>query len=168
MSRWEATSTKQLEEISGLIHDSYFDLDDVEYDAAAGTLSVAFAQSQDWSPLSLDPAWHDAPQTEVLAKTRGYTEERVPFVRGLLVVTQVVSATLDSAAGEAAMLLGIGYEEAVRELTIEGVSGNLVARVKRLHVVAELQPNEIALYVRRRRGRIGESEVPLWGWTPDG
>ena len=168
MTRWEAASADQLREISGLIHDSYFDIDDVEHDAAAGTLSIAFAQRCDRPPLCDDPDWQRAPQPEFVRKTWRYTESRVPFMRGSLVVKQLESFTLDPAAGDAGMLLSVSHDEATGMLTIDGVSGALEARVRRVDVVAELAPDEVALYVRCRRGIVFGSMNPLWGWTPHG
>ena len=63
------------------------------------------------------------------------------------------------------MLVGVEYDEASRQLTVRGASGNLRVVVERLHVTAELHPDEVAVYVRRRRGNLAgwESDVPLWG-----
>lgn len=162
MTTWTARSTRELREISAVIHDAYFEFDDVSHDPVARELSVPFAQQWDWPPLNSDPAWREAPRPALISKTWRYTEERVPFMRGALRVRAVQSVVLDPEAGDAAMLLGVEYDQTSRRLTIDGVSGNLAAVVERLQVTAELWPDDIALYVRRRRGPVGESETPLW------
>ena len=75
-------------------------------------------------------------------------------MRGTLRIGAVQSIALDEGAGDAAMLLRIGFDEAAHSVTGEGVSGNLEARVNRLDVTAELV-NEIALWVQRRHGMFG-------------
>jgi hypothetical protein len=164
---WKAESPQELGEISRLVHDAYFDFDDVIYDAAAEFLTVPFLQEWEWPPLDQDPDWQDAPRTEVLGKTWRYTEQRVPFMRGSLHVMHVESVSLDSASGDAAMLRAICYDTTAGQLTIEGVSGDLTARVTRLQITAELRPDEIGLRVRRRVGFVGTSDTPLWNWPPD-
>jgi len=144
VAHWKAESTQELEEISSLVHDAYFDIDAVEYDEAAGALLVPFAQAgpEDGRARSGD--------------------ERVPFMRGRLVVSDVEAVDLDRAPGDAAMLVYVRYDAAGGVVTVEGVSGDLVVRVSRLHVTAEVHPEQIALYVRRRHGPMGTSEVPYW------
>ena len=39
------------------------------------------------------------------------------------------------------MLVGVGYDEASRQLTVRGASGNLRVVVERLHATAELHPD---------------------------
>ena len=65
--------------------------------------------------------------------------------------------------GDAAMLLGLEYDEGGRAVTVAGVSGYMTVTVEKLDVTAELHPDQVALYVRRRRGRlIGVvSDTPL-------
>jgi len=47
---WIAQRVADLDEISGVIHDAWFDVDEVVHDRAAGTLTVPFAQD----PWQLD------------------------------------------------------------------------------------------------------------------
>ena len=162
MTEWNARSAADLAGISSLLHDAYFDFDDVAHDAVARVLSVPFAQERAGLPVDDDPAWRDAPRVDVVRKTWRYTEQRVPFVRGVLRVRQVESVALDAEAGDAATLLGLDYDETSRRLKVEGVSGDLIAVVARIDLTAELRPDEVALYVRRRRGRLGASDVPLF------
>jgi hypothetical protein len=164
---WKAESGEALEEISGVIHDAYFDADAVEYEASAQTLRVPFAQGWDGLLLDKEPEWQQAPQPEVLRRTWRYTEERVPFMRGVIYVRHVESFVADAGAGDAGMLLGIDYDADTRKLRIGGVSGDLVALVGRIDVTAELRSDEFALYVSRRCGRLGVSERPLWGRSPE-
>jgi hypothetical protein len=92
-------------------------------------------------------------------KTWRYTEERVPFARGVLHVRHVTSFTAEPDAGDAGMLLGVRYDATERRVTIDGVSGDLTALVEQLDIAAELHPSEIALYVLRRHGWLGSSEA---------
>jgi hypothetical protein len=161
MTRWKAESAQALGEISRVIHDAYFDADDVQYDPGAQTVCVPFAQQQDWASVEDAPEWQDAPQTEFVRKTWRYTEERVPFMRGELRATDVWSFIPDASAGDAGMLLSIDYDANAGKLTIRGVSGDLVAFVGRIDVTAELRPDQVALYVSRRRGGFGSSYTTL-------
>jgi hypothetical protein len=162
VSTWNAESPEALQEVSGVIHDAYFDAGHVRYDHAARLLSVPFAQEWgDWWPLDEDAERHDAPRPEPVRKTWRYTEERVPFMRGLLRVRHVTSFTADAEAGDAGTLLGVRYDAATRRLTIDGVSGNLAATVENLEVTAELRSDEVALHVARRHGWLGSSSTPL-------
>ena len=121
----------------------------------SGTLAVPFAQ---------EPECQGAPRTQFVRRTWWYTEERVPFMRGVLRVGHVVAVSWDQDAGDAAMLLGVSYDDSTRRLTVRGVSGDVTAVVERLDVTAELHPDDVALYVRRRRSHLlgAESDVPLW------
>ena len=166
MTTWNAESAEALAEISGVIHDAWFDADDVQYDAAAQTLCVPFAQEWDWPPLNEGPEWQKAPRPEFLRKTWRFTEERVPFMRGVLRVRHVTSFSADAGVGDAGMLLDVEHDPHAGKLTIHGVSGDLAALIVRIDVTAELRPDEVALYVSRRRGRLGSSHTPLWGWSP--
>jgi hypothetical protein len=156
VNTWKAQCAADLDEISGVVHDAWFDADELVHDRAAGTLAVPFAQESEWQ---------GAPRTQFLRRTWRYTEERVPFMHGVLRVGHVVAVSQDENAGDAAMLLGVRYDESTRRVTVEGVSGSVTAVVERLDVTAELHPDEVALYVRRRRSHIfgAESDVPLWG-----
>ena len=65
--------------------------------------------------------------------------------------------------GDAGMLVGVSYDQAARRLIVEGVSGSLRASIERLGVTAELHADQVAVYVRRRRGLLGGiRETPLW------
>jgi hypothetical protein len=149
--------------VSGVIHDAYLEADEVQYDQAARLVSVPFAQEWgDWSPLDEDAGRRDAPRPEPMRKTWRHTEERVPFMRGLLQVRNVTSFSADQTVGDARMLLGIRYDAAAGRVTIDGVSGNLAALVDALDVTAQLRPDEVALYVRRRHWWFGgSSQTPL-------
>jgi hypothetical protein len=157
---WRAHSAEALGEISGVIHDAYFDYDEVRYDPEAGVVRVPFGQAWDWPPLNEDPEWRDAPRTEFVRKTWRYTQERVPFMRGVLMIRQVQTFTPDARAGEAGMLLSLDHDAGSGKLTVNAVSGDLVAVVSSVDVEADLRPDEVALWVVRRRGRIGVSERP--------
>ncbi len=133
----------------------------MRHDEATKVLVVPFAQEWEWGPMLDDPAWRDAPKPELLKTTPRSREARVPFMRGTLRIAAADSVTLDRGAGDAAMLLGLRYDSAARNVTVEGVSGDLSARVHRLDVTAELV-NEVALYVRRHRRPFGVSDRPLW------
>ncbi len=161
MTTWHAETPKGLEEVAGVIHDAWFDIDGVRHDEATQALIVPFAQEWEWGPMLDDPAWRNAPKPELLKTAWRYQEERVPFMRGTLRIAAVESVTLDRGAGDAAMLLGLRYDSAARSVTVEGESGDLGARVHRLDVTADLA-NEIALYVRRRHGLLWMSDQPLW------
>jgi len=161
VTTWHAETPDGLEEVSGVIHDAWFDIDGVRYDETTQVLIIPFAQEGGWGPMLDDPAWRDAPKPELVRTSWRYRDERVPFVRGTLRITAVESVTLDQGAGDAAMLLELLYDSATRRLTVEGVSGDLVARVHRLDVTAELV-NEVALYVRRRHGLLGVSDSAEW------
>jgi len=63
------------------------------------------------------------------------------------------------------MLTDLRYDAIARIVTVEGVSGDVVAQVHRLDVTAELV-TEVALWVRRRHGFVGVSDKPLWGRAP--
>jgi hypothetical protein len=161
VTTWHAESASDLADIAGLIHDAWFDVEDVAHDVETRTLVIPFAQEWDWGPMREDPAWRDAPKPELTKTTWRYREERVPFVRGTLRIADVESVAIDASAGDAAMLLGIRYDTTTDCVTVEGVSGNLSAHVQRLNVSAELR-TEIAHYVRRRHGLLGGvSDVPL-------
>jgi hypothetical protein len=165
VTTWHAESTQDLAEIAGVIHDSWFDIDDVEHHATAQTLVIPFAQEWDGPPLRDDPEWRDAPKPEPTRTTWRYREEHVPFMRGVLRIAAVEAADIDRHAGDAAMLLDTRYDADTRLVTVEGVSGDLRARVQQLDVTAELV-NEVALVVRRRRGLLGgASDTPLWDWS---
>jgi hypothetical protein len=83
-------------------------------------------------------------------------------MRGLLEVRNVTSFSADQTVGDAQMLLGIRYDAARGRVTIDGVSGNLAALVDALDVTAQLRPDEVALYVRRRHWWFGwSSQTPL-------
>ena len=165
MSVWQAKSAGDLNEISGVIHDAWFDIDDVAYDQAAGSLCIAFAQ--DWKQLPEAQARGDAPAAQLVRRTWRYTEEHVPFARGDLRIEHVVAVRTDEAMGDAGMLLGVSYDQSARRLIVEGVSGSLMASIKRLGVTAELHADQVAVYVRRRRGLLGGiSDVPLWAPWP--
>ncbi len=153
MTTWHADSTRALEEIGALIHDAWFDIDDVRHDQEQHALIVPFAQQWDED---------DAPTPELIKRTWRYREERVPLMRGTLRIEAVVSVEVDRDAGDAGMLVGLRYDERERKVTMEGISGDLHARVERLEVTAELV-KEVAMYVRRRQGLLGESEEP---WSP--
>lgn len=162
MPTWTAERVAELEEISGIVHDAWFEVDEVVDDRVDGTLTIAFAQ-EPWQ-LDADEQSRDAPQPEFLRRTWRYEEQRVPFIRGVLRVRYVVAISADEGFGDAAMLLGTSYDEATQRLTVQGVSGNLTAVVERLGVTVEILPDEVALYIRRRRSRLtgAESDVPLW------
>ena len=166
MALWKAESVGDLPEISGVIHDAYFDADAVRYDAAARTVCIPFAQEWDSPPLDADPAWQAVPQPVFVRKAWRYTEERVAFMRGVLRVADVNAFSADAGAGDAGTLLGIAYDSLSGRLTIEGVSGDLAALIGRIDVTAELHPGEVGVFVLRRRGLFGSSERPLWGWSP--
>jgi hypothetical protein len=162
MPTWTAESVPELDEISGVVHDAWFDVDEVVRDRAAGTVTVPFAQ--DPGQFDADEQCRDDPRPQLLRRTWRYTEERVPFIRGVLRVGHVVALSEDDEFGDAAMLLGTSYDEATRRVTVRAASGNVTAVVERLGVTVEIHPHEVALYVRRRRSRLSgaESDVPLW------
>jgi hypothetical protein len=150
-----------LREAAGLVHDAFFQIEDVEHDQSSETLIIPFAQTWEWGAMLSDPAWRDAPRTEFVRKTWRYREERVPFMRGTLRIAAVQSYRVEEAMGDSGVLLDVRYDSDAGMVVVESVSGELHARVRRLDVAAELR-NELALYVRRRRGFLrGESEVPL-------
>jgi hypothetical protein len=162
VTTWHAEFADDLAELGGVVHDAWFDIDGVVHDEACQTLVIPFAQEWEWGPMLEDPAWPDAPKPELTRTTWRYREERVPFMRGTLRIADVESVAIDKGARDAAMLLGIRYDSTTRSITVEGVSGNLLVRVQRLHVTVEFLP-EVVLYVRRRHGRFGgASDVPLW------
>src|SRR3954464_794497 len=108
----------------------------------------------------------DTPRSPSCSRRRGATrEERVPFMRGTLRIAEIESCTLDPRAGDAATLTDLRYDAIARIVTVEGVSGDVVAQVHRLDVTAELV-TEVALWVRRRRGLVGVPENPLGGRAP--
>lgn len=163
MSEWSATTEAELVEISGVIHDSWFDSEMTAYDEAAKTVTVEFGQTWEWSPLQSAPEWHGAPATEVVRQTWRYTEERVPFMRGVLRIHHVLSLSSEPEWGDARMLSTVTYDETSGCVDVVGVSGNLTAVVSALQVTTELMPQEVAFFVRRRRGLFGgASEKPLW------
>ncbi len=87
-------------------------------------------------------------------------------MRRVLRIAAVEAADVDdgAGAGDAAMLIDARYDADTGLVTVEGISGDLKARVQRLDVTAELI-NEVALMVRRRNGLLGlESDKPLWDW----
>lgn len=159
MSAWRAQTADALDVISGVIHDALLDIDDVEHDAAAWTLTIPFAQ--DWGQAA---DAEEVPEAELVAVTWRYREEKVPFMRGLLRIANVRGVELDRGIGDAAMLLGLRYDGDTSRLTIDGVSGDIVATVDRLDVTCELSRDEVAMYVRRRHSRLfgWTSEAPLW------
>ena len=53
-------------------------------------------------------------------------------------------------------MVSVRYDAVRRYLTVEGVSGDIRARVERLEVTAELV-NDVAVIVLRRDGRFGGS-----------
>jgi hypothetical protein len=160
VTTWAAESIEALEELSGVIHDAYFDADDVRYDGAARVLRVPFAQ--EWPAINEREGRSGGQQPKSVPRSWRRKEKRVPFMRGLVSVAHVDSFAPDESAGDAGILLGISYDADARRLTIEGVSGVLAALVERIDVTVELREDEVALYVVRRRGLLGGSEKPLW------
>jgi hypothetical protein len=144
VTTWHAATSDALEEVGAVIHDAWFDIDDVRHEAMQ-MLVVPFAQEWEWGPMLDDPAWRKAAKPQFVKTTRRYREERVPFMRGSLRIAAVESVSIDRGAGDAAMLLGVRYDRAARTVTVEGVSGDLAARVDRLDVTAELV-NEISIW----------------------
>jgi len=126
VSIWKAKAVRDLDDISGVLHDAWFDIDDVAYDQAAGSVCIAFAQ--DWEQLSeAEGQGRDAPAAQFVRRTWRYTEERVPFARGDLRIEHVVAVRTDEAMGDAGMLVGVTYDQAARRLIVNGVSGSLTA-----------------------------------------
>lgn len=161
MTTYRADSPAGLREISGVVHDAWFDFDDVRYDSAERTLVVPFAQ--EW-PASLrdDPEWRDAPEPEVVRTTRRFREERVPFMAGMLQIGEAEAVELDPNSGDSGAVNLVRYSGRRRTVVVDCVSGDLQARVSRIDVTAEIV-NEVALYVRRRTGLLGAcSENPIW------
>jgi hypothetical protein len=162
VTTWHAATSDALREVGGVVGDAWFDIDGVRHDEATQQLVVPFAQDWEWGPMLDDPAWRDAPKPEFVKATWRYREERVPFMRGTLRIAAVGSVSIDRDAGDAAMLLGVRYDDVTHTVTVEGVSGDLAARVDRLEVTVELS-NEISIWVQRRHGRFGGvSSKPLW------
>lgn len=160
MAVWKADAPEGLAALARVVHDAYFDSGEVRYDSQARTLLVPFAQEWEGLQLGQDPEWARAPRPEILRRTWRYTEALVPFMRGTLQLEGVESFSADPAAGEAGMLLGLEYDDALSLLVVTGVSGDITAVVDRVAATAELRPNEVALRVRRRRGRFGVLDVP--------
>ena len=106
----------------------------------------------------------ETPEAELVAVTWRYREEKVPFMRGLLRIAEIRDVELGRDIGDAASLLGLRFDDRTSRLTIDGVSGAFVVTVDVLDVTCELSRDVVALYVRRRHGRLlgGISEVPLW------
>jgi hypothetical protein len=150
VTTWHADTPEALNEVAGVIHDAWFDIDDVRHDAGTQTLIVPFAQEWDWGPMLDDPAWRDAARPQVVTRIGPYRKERVPLMRGVLRIGAVESVAIDEGAGDAAMLEELRYDSAARTVTVEGISGDLRARVHRLDVTAELG-SEVSRWVHRRR-----------------
>lgn len=159
VTTWAATSGEALEKISGLVGDARFDADRAVHNEESGVLSLPFAQEWEWSPLTEDPEWENAPRAEIVRRTWRYRDERVPFMRGMLVVRHVEVFINDPKASDAGILTGIIYDPVNRRLTLSGASGDLIAVVSALDVAAELRPDDVALTVLRRCGPFGTRDL---------
>jgi hypothetical protein len=55
VTTWHAETLHGLEEFAGVIHDAWFDIDDVRHDKATHALIIPFAQEWDYGPTLDDP-----------------------------------------------------------------------------------------------------------------
>jgi hypothetical protein len=56
VTTWHAESPTDLSEIAGVVHDAWFDIDDVAHGESDRTLVVPFAQDGTWGSMREDPA----------------------------------------------------------------------------------------------------------------
>ena len=164
MSAWHARTAGELDAINGVVHDAWFDFDDVEHDRDARTLTIPFAQ--DWFQVSDDA--QDGPSPELVAVTWRYRDVRVPYPRGVLRIGNVRGVEQDGAIGDAGMLFRLEHDARAGRITVHGASGALVAEVDELDLACEVDPKVIALVVQRRYSRLfgTSSEKPLWDSAP--
>lgn len=143
MRTFVATTPDEVVGISRVIHDAWFQRDDVVHLRNGRQIVLPFQQEA--------RAWGGESDFKVLRETWRYKEYRVPFHLGTLTIRHVDMVDVDESWAQMDMLEALDYDETKHEVTLVAF-GLLRARVARLEVDAEITPT-VAGYVRRRIGK---------------
>ena len=138
-----AEDERSLREISGAVHDAYFDSAAIEHSAEEGTVTIPFHQE----------GWSDGPgaDSRLVAETWRFREYRVAFFHGTLTVRHVRTVAQPEGWDHSGMLLGVHFKSAASEVRVCAVDC-LRLTVDALHVAVAISEN-VAGYVRRRSGK---------------
>lgn len=137
------TDSAQLGLVTAELHDWFYDLEDVAFEASRRQLVVPFRR------------W-DYEQARVLERRRLSRLEELPWYRWYLSIGSVLSYEIDDAAqiGEADFN-EVRFDEKSRTLLVEGgLPVRIIARVEQLHVQVE-ETDELLGFARRRVGPSG-------------
>jgi len=149
-----ATTPEQLDDIP--IHDAWFDVESLRYDADARTLTVLFVQEPYQTPDALQRHPDEPPealQPQLVRKHGGSTEYRVPMVGWRLTVFHVREVQAKEGWAAMGMLTDLSFNAAKSQLTIRS-NGKLRIVVDALRVEAT-GGIEVVGWSRRRTGRFG-------------
>jgi hypothetical protein len=164
------TDPDALDEVSGEIHDWFFDIEDVDFDPAHGVLSVPFRR---WSYEEARTVSEDPPATgwrKLFGSSSGKSWE-APWYRWILRIHNADSYHLhDGAEIGCADFLHVSYDHASRVVTVEGnIPVTIKASVHALAVQVE-QTDELLGIARYRTYGNGDSytgevfPLPEHGW----
>lgn len=127
--RVTASRPDELEAITDLVHDAYYDDDAIVFDERERTLTIPFEQEDE--AREVEPPW------ELLRSTRWYVEYRVPFYAGRLTIHHVTEFRGTEDSDAPGQLVEIRYDGALGRVTIDAWDEMHVS-VGRLEVTAEL------------------------------
>jgi hypothetical protein len=151
-----ATTPNELKDLSGCVHDAYFEHEQVVFDEATRTVTVPFAQEGgQWVEL----ADSQLPEPELLREKKWWRSAvyRVPLLRCEVVVHKARSVDVgpEDAPLDPGMLDHIEYDSGSGSIMFRTVTGpQITARVHSLRVDIAVT-DAVALHVRRRHGLFG-------------
>jgi hypothetical protein len=142
IKRLAATDPDALPEISGWLHDAYFDTANLTFDERDGTVTILLEQ---------EPLEHhqQLPSPEHIRKTALYDEFAMPYLRCILRIAGASSLRLPEDAELLSMLLGLRYDPAGRVRVQVDTAEWIDIAVDHLDV--ELEITDTIEQIRRRR-----------------
>ncbi len=152
---WRATSSEDLPQVGGWVHDAYFDWDRISFDAARGVVSVPFSQE----PADVEECGQ--PGAQLVGRSRfGARVYKVRFVRCTATIGLARGYAVDNRHRDDPGMLNLVEATEPGEIVFVPVTGPEVRiAVDGIDVRVEMT-DELAFYVRRTEHIFGISDKP--------
>jgi hypothetical protein len=151
---WHATSGDELRQIGGWVHDASFDWERIDFDPAAGVVTVPFDQE----PTDEQECGQRGPRLVERGRV-GSRIYKVPFVRCSATVRHATTCVIDERNRADPGMLNVLEPQGSREIAFVPVTGPEVRiAIDTVDVQIEMT-DELAFHVRRTTTWLGESDV---------